>query len=312
MSDQPRNTSALVEALRTTVTAAPGPLHPSRLKLLVEDALGPESSQELRREIHQVVVAAEEHLPMRMTRISPLTTSSLASLSAELAAVRGWSAPAAERATRTWAAALGFDDLAVTDWPPPVRVERAPSRPPAVTSAGLSETALPPQATPVPAGPQSAAQVTWPKPMRRLRKLHDRSATGEPVLGVVQTYAGIPFGLFAGGAAVVLTSLVVVLFLLPPTGWAIAGAAAALSARGLSSRAKFGALAATESGLEHVPYVANMRRPKPDDAVSAPWSEVRAQVGGISVVEMAGRRIQVGPRNREFAEAVARMVRNRP
>jgi hypothetical protein len=314
MTEQPRDTSALLEALRATVAAAPTPLHPSQLRLLVEEALGPERSRDLRREIHQVVVAAEEHLPMRMTRISPLTASSLANLSSELAAARGWSPQTAERATRTWAAALGHDHLAVTDWPPAAQVEHVASRPPASTTPAVDETALPPQPTPVVAGRDSrnsATEVAWPKPNRRLRKVHERSTAGEPVLGVVQTYAGIPLPAFAAATAVVLIGLTVALVVTPPVGWAIAGAAGALAARGLTSAAKFGALAATSTGLEHVPYVLNMRRPKFDQAVSAPWSQVRTEVGSVSVVEMAGRRIQVGPRNRAFAEAVAELAGGR-
>lgn len=297
MTDQPRDTSALVEALRMSVAAQSGTVHPGQLRLLVEESLGPERTHELRREIHQVVVAAEEHLPTRMTRISPLTASSLARLSSELASSRGWAPETAERATRAWAAALGFDDLSVTDWP---AVDTSAERPRAsIDPATVGETARPP----TPAAPEPPA-AGWPRPPRRLAKIHATATTGEPALGVVQSYAGIPFALFAGGAAVVLIGLCVTLLILT-SGWAIAAGIAAAAAFALTNAAKFGALVATESGVEFVPYVANMRRPKLDEVVTAPWRDVRAEVSTVSAVDVAGTRVQVGPRNRRFAEAVA-------
>ena len=127
-------------------------------------------------------------------------------------------------------------------------------------------------------------------------------------MGVVQAYSGIPLVVFGSAVALLLTSLFAVLILLPAPGSVLAVVVAGVSARALTHLAGFGALIATKSGIEFVPYVANMRRPKLDEAKRAPWAEVRTTVGLVSDIEVAGAKVQVGPRNRAFAEAAARVA----
>jgi hypothetical protein len=101
---------ALVTAVRS-VLASHGDaskLRAGRLRADLEAALGPDESTRLRREIHQLVVGAEENIPVQLTRFAPLSPSALAGLSDDLAETRGWSLDTATRVTTTWAMALGL------------------------------------------------------------------------------------------------------------------------------------------------------------------------------------------------------------
>ncbi|CUR54410.1 hypothetical protein NOCA2150152 [metagenome] len=119
--DEPINhinadTALLVGALRAAVKPGVAEVHPGQLQLEVERALGPDDFRRLRREVHQLVAAAQEHLPIRLTRIAPLTPETLNGLSRELAESRGWAVETAQWATRMWAIALGFEQLASSSW----------------------------------------------------------------------------------------------------------------------------------------------------------------------------------------------------
>jgi hypothetical protein len=305
---QPRGSEVLVEALRAAIEES-APLRAGRLRPQLESRLGAEQSRLLRREIHQVVAAAEEHLPTRLVRVTPLTPSALARISAELAAARDWSPATAERTTRTWAAALGFDGLAAREWPagsaasprPPVSVDPAigvTARPPEAPARGPR-----PQAPPVlPHAARSAADVSWPTPAKRLVAAHARSTTGEPALGVTQAYAGVSLPAFTAVVVGLTSAVVAVALVLPGLAWLLApvgAAAAAYSTRFL----RYGALLATTAGLEFVPYDGNMRRPRPERTIRAAWPQVAGEVGTVSRLSAAGQRFQVGPRNRSFAAA---------
>lgn len=305
---QPQGNDSLVEALRAALAHLSTPVRAGQLRLGLEDNLGPEQSQVLRREIHQVIAAAEEHLPTRLVRVTPLTPPALSRLSAELAVSRGWTPATAERATRVWAAALGFDDLAAKDWPLPR--ESYPSRPDFSIDPELGVTALPP-GTPnsavTPGGasaPGATATAPWPAATKRLAVAHPQSGTGEPVLGVTQAYAGVSLAAFTIVMVILTVALVAVLLLLPGSGWLLA-LAGAVAARYATRFLQYGALLATETGMDFVPYDANMRRARPEETLRAPWSEVDVELGTVSTVSAAGRRFQVGPRNRAFAAAAA-------
>jgi len=53
-----------------------------------------------------------------------------------------------------------------------------------------------------------------------------------------------------------------------------------------------------------------LRKPKPERSFGAVWSQVSVEQGRVSVVRVAGRRIQVGPRNRSFVAAAAARAGN--
>ena len=298
---QPQETDILVEALRSALDQQPDALRAGQLRLELERSLGLEASQALRREIHQIVAAAEEHLPTRLVRITPLTTPALARLSRELATTRGWKPETAERTTRTWAAALGFDELAAETWP---LVPATGARPTASIEPAAGATALPP-AQPAGIGDDISirgAGPVWPPPAKRLSLAHAESESGRPVLGVVQAYAGVSLTAFTGVISLLTVALVAVLLLLPGSGWllVLVGVGAATYA---TRFLQYGALLATEIGIEFVPYDGNMRRARPERSMHATWDEVAVMLGKVSSVSAGGRRFQVGPRNKAFALA---------
>ena len=120
--------AALVRALQSSLTGTVADIRPGQLRLRLEQHLA-DDAQRLRPLVHQVVVAAEEHLPANLTRIAPLSVHSLQRLSGELAEARGWAPETARRATRIWASALGYDDVAAAPWPEPEEPEPAPQDP---------------------------------------------------------------------------------------------------------------------------------------------------------------------------------------
>jgi hypothetical protein len=303
----------MLAALRLAVATPADADRPGRLRQRLDEALGPEDSVRLRRLAHQVVAASEENLPHDLRRITPLTTQSLQRLSEDLAAARGWSPEAAQRATQLWASALGFADLAASSWPrdgsppPPPR----PTLPPA-SPLPLSATLLPearPAATPRPAQPPGpgarppGAAPAWP-PVPKNFARHTTNLVGEPALGVTLAYAGMSLPL----CWVLGVALTVVLCLPILVIGSAAGVLAIVAVGGgklLVSGLKRGALVASASGVEFTPYDTSLRKPKPDQSFGAVWSQVSVEQGRISVLTLAGRRVQVGPRNRAFVAAAA-------
>jgi hypothetical protein len=306
----------MLAALRVAVVTPADADRPGRLRQRLDDALGPEDSVRLRRLAHQVVAASEENLPHDLRRITPLTAQSLQRLSEDLAAARGWSPEAARRTTQLWAAALGFADLAAASWPrdgsttPSPTSPAAPSLPPA-SPLPLSATLLPaapaPAPRPVPPPgpgprPQGAAPA-WPPVPKNLAR-HTTNLVGEPALGVTLGYAGMSLPL----CWVLGVALTVVLCLPILVIGSAAGMLAIVAVGGgklLVSGLRRGALVASASGVEFTPYDTSLRKPKPDQSFGAVWSQVSVEQGRISVVSLAGRRVQVGPRNRAFVAAAA-------
>lgn len=297
----------MLAALKVAVATPADAERPGRLRRRLEEALGPQDSVRLRRLVHQVVAASEENLPHDLRRITPLTSQSLQRLSHDLAAARGWSPDAAQRTTQLWASALGFADLASASWPRGAD-EGAPTppqpRPPVPLSATLLPDALPRVGSPpAPPGPSAAAWPPVPKGLAR----HTTNLAGEPALGVCLAYAGMDLTLCV--ALVVAMTVVLCLpillvgatgFLLPLLG--IAGA------RLLVARLRRGALVASASGLEFMPYDTSLTKPRPEQSFGAAWSQVSLAPGGVSDLAIAGRRVQVGPRNRAFVAAATHLA----
>ena len=99
-------TDDLVEPLRAAIERAdPNWLtQPSHLRRRLDEELAPNSRQ-YRAQVHQLVVAAEERVPVRLQRTgwSPAARAELVDV---LVGTRGWTAEASEWAVVTWAAAL--------------------------------------------------------------------------------------------------------------------------------------------------------------------------------------------------------------
>lgn len=321
MQDFSDDLRTMLAALRAAV-ATPGDADsPGRLRRRLEELLGPDESVRLRRLVHQVVAASEENLPHDLRRITPLTAYSLQRLSQDLATARGWSPETARRTTQLWASALGFADLAASSWPreeaartsvpgggvplvqtllPDAPLTAAPTAgPPRVLAADAGAPApQPPGASRVP-----VSAPPWPPVPKNLVR-HTTNLAGEPALGVVLAYAGMSLPLCA-----VLTTAMTVVLCLPILVVGAAGAVLApvgvAGAKLLISRLRRGALVASASGLEFVPYDTSLRNPRPEQSFGAVWPQVQVQQGRVSTLRVAGRRVQVGPRNRAFAAAAA-------
>jgi hypothetical protein len=96
---------------RAVASADPGwAVQPSRLRRALVDELGPDGHR-FRSQLHQLVVAADENIPVRLRRTgwSPEVRDELA---AALMAARGWTEAAAAWTVTTWAAALDLIDPA--------------------------------------------------------------------------------------------------------------------------------------------------------------------------------------------------------
>lgn len=293
----------MLAALRTAVAAPGGADRPGRLRQQLEAALGPEEARRQRRLVHQVVVAAEENLPLDLRRISPLTPQSLHHLSDDLAGARGWTPEAARRVTQLWASALGFADLAAASWP---RTDLdAPAAPP-IGEVTLLPPAPPQQvaASPAPTGPHPS----WPTPPTSLAR-HSSMLSGEPALGATLGYAGMSLPLCVATATTLTAVLCLPILLIGATG-ALLPLLGVAGAKVLVSRLGRGALVASATGIEFVPYDVSLRTPRPHQAFGAPWSHVSVETGRVSAVRLAGRRVQVGPRNRRFADAAAHRARS--
>lgn len=297
MTDLAPETSVLVDALRSAVSGQAMPVHVGQLRQQVDAALGPEQARLLRREVHQVMVAAEEHLPSRLMQVRPLTALSLARLSSELATTRSWAPATAERTTRIWAAALGFEHLAEVQWPAPPTPAQRPSA--SIDSLELGVTAAPPQAQ------RPTVGAEWPKPSKRLAKNHSVSSAGEVPVGISQAYAGMPFAVFAGLLLAITVILVVAFLILPTTIGFLAPFLGFGAATALARVAGQGALVATAAGVEFVPYKGVLGSPASHPSRVGSWTEVSVEVGTVSTVTVQGQRIQVGPLGRAFAGAAA-------
>ena len=108
--------AVLGRALRAAATAGPGAAsRPGQLRSRLEAELGPEQALRLRAPLHQVVGAAEEHVPATLSSLAPLSDLKVDRVAADLAAARGWTFPVAHRAAVLWAAALGLLDASAPD-----------------------------------------------------------------------------------------------------------------------------------------------------------------------------------------------------
>lgn len=278
--------------------------HPGRLREALQAQLSAEEFARLRRPLHQVVVAAEEHVPASLTRWAPVTDASRQRIAADLAQARGWTAEAALNVTDAWASALGLQvadaDLqrpAPGPAPQPRVDELAATELPKV---GLAATELPPDAL-VSTGPPAARPVAWPSsPRRHLSQLGDRP----DVVATTVAYRGMSFVVFVAAivALTVVLCLPVILFggagfLLPAIG--------AIGAMLLVKRLGMGLLVATATGLEFVPLDGPGRTPRVEGTLAAPWTEVEVAPAWVSIVTVGENRVQVGPRHRDFVAAAA-------
>ena len=302
--------TTMVTTLRAALESPSDAGRPGQLRRRLEAQLGPDETQRLRRLVHQVVAAAEENLPANLRRIAPLTSESLQRLSGELAASRGWTQEAAQRATQIWAAALGFEELASSSWPR----EAAPARPTPAEPATpvVAEVTAPPPgaqkppATPEPVRPAPAAALPatpaeWPKIKKQLAR-HTQAASGESALTAIQAYAGMNL-LVCAALVVGLTVVLCLPILFLGTTGILLPILGAVLASVLVRKLGRGALVATASGLEFTPYDQQMRNPRPEQLFSAPWADVRVEPGFVTAYHFAGRRVQVGPRNKAFVSA---------
>lgn len=320
--------AGFVDALRSALATDPATaMRPGLLRQKVEAALGPGETARLRPLVHQVVAACEENLPGYLTRIRPLTPQSLAQLSGELARARGWNEATAQRVTQIWAHALGFSGVA-DGWPddqPDDRPGDGPDDRPGTESApsddASADAALPGPgllagATALPPAPVALSRETggdehgvradprpptsWPTPSRRLARRHSRSTAGEAALGVARAYAGMSLQVYSVVVSV-FVGLVILGFLLLHL---LVGVVPVLVVVYLMRRAlKAGVLVATASGLEFTTYSPLGNRPQAGGVFAATWAEVTGDDGAVTVLQMAGRRIQLGPLSRQFARA---------
>ena len=311
--------TTMVAALRAALDAPSAAGRPGQLRLRLEAELGAEDAQRLRRLVHQVVGAAEENLPANLRRIAPLTSESLHRLSGELAAARGWTPEAAQRATQIWAAALGFEELVASSWPrepgPPATgpVEPAPpaAGPVEPTPAAAQVTALPPDPVPQePAVPRPRPEASAPQPAPAARPEPDAGAgSGGPAVAV-RAYAGISlvlcvalFALLVVAFCVPIAFLGVEALLLVVLGLPVFGT---LLLSLLARQLRRGVLVASPEGLQFTPYDPRTRSPRADQSSSAPWGQVTVQSGFVTRYRFAGSSLQVGPWAGSFVAAAGR------
>ena len=103
----------LLRALRSAVSAASGAAaRPGQLRSRLEAELGTDDAARFRGPLHQLVAAAEEHVPATLSNQAPLTREAIERVATDLARTRGWTIDAARRTTALWAAALGLADAA--------------------------------------------------------------------------------------------------------------------------------------------------------------------------------------------------------
>lgn len=306
MQDVSEDFTTMLTALRMAVATPADVARPGRLRQRLEEVLGQEDSIRLRRLVHQVVAAAEENLPHDLRRITPLTPQSLHRLSNDLAAARGWTPDAARRTTQLWASALGFGDLASSSWPR--QADPAPQLP-AYAPVHLSATLLPGAPDAVVGAPQDppaphrrGPTPVWP-PVPRNFARHTSNLAGEPAIGVCLAYAGMSLTT----CAVLVVAMTVVLVLPIVVVGATGGILAVLGIAGakvLIARLGRGALIASARGLEFIPYDTSLRKPRPEESFGAVWAQVSVAPAQVTRVRVAGRRVQVGPRNKAFVTAV--------
>ena len=188
--------------------------------------------------------------------------------------------------------------------PLPLSATLLPEARPAARPAAAPRPGPPPGTGPLP--PRAAPP--WPPAPKNLAR-HTANLAGEPALGVTLAYAGMSLPL-----CVVLGVALTVVLCLPILIIGAAGGMLSIVAIGggklLVSGLRRGALVASASGLEFTPYDTSLRRPKPDQSFGAVWSQVGVEQGRVSVLRLAGRRVQVGPRNRAFVDAAAARAGN--
>ena len=156
----------LVASLQTAIARADATWisQPSHLRRRLEEELGA-GARAHRAQIHQLVVAAEERIPIRLKRNgwSPAERDELGHL---LVVTRGWTAEASDWAVTTWAAALGLTDErpAVQAAVRPVATPARPLPPPVAHPAPIPPSGALPGATDLPSR-QFAAATDLPSSM---------------------------------------------------------------------------------------------------------------------------------------------------
>ena len=113
------------------------------------------------------------------------------------------------------------------------------------------------------------------------------------------------FAVFAGLLLALTLILVLAFLVVPPAIGFLAPFLGFGVATALARVAGQGALVATASGIEFVPYQGMLGSPAAEPSHVAPWAEVNVEVGAVSTVTLSDQRIQMGPLGRAFAEAAA-------
>jgi hypothetical protein len=184
----------IVTALQAAVARAdPSWINqPSHLRRRLEEELGTEARQH-RAQIHQLVVAAEERVPIRLKR-NGWSPSERAELGQVLVNTRGWTPEASDWAVATWAAALNLSDErpqapspAVTTVRPKVDHAAGATEVPSDSMPAATElpqlqfpppTILPPQYAPVATELPSELATRDPMPPAKLPTRGMRRCTG--------------------------------------------------------------------------------------------------------------------------------------
>ncbi len=310
LSDSDRD--LLVQGLsRAVADQAAHALRPGQLRHRLQEELGPEDAQRLRRDVHRLVAAAEENVAAHITRRLPLTPQALGRLAGDLADRRGWSWVAASTTAEVWAAALGS----------PVRAEEPdPFRDTSSARPSAEPASLPPEATALPPGAfvapvpsevnparesrPSPAEAAWPQTSKNIAAKLAQAQVTERVHGATLAYGGLPLVVYAG-ALIALTVTMCLPILVLDAGGPLLTVFAVLLALPLVHLAGYGILRATDDGVVFLPYAGALSSPRPDQAIASTWGDLRVEEGAVSSVWVAGRRVQLGPRNRDFARALS-------
>jgi hypothetical protein len=310
----------LVQGLgRALASQAAHTMRPGQLRHRLNEELGQDDAQRLRRDVHRLVAAAEENIAAHITRRLPLTSQALGRLAGDLSDRRGWTWSAASSTAEVWAAALGSPVRA--EEPDPLR-DSSSARPPAAPLPLVTEeTALPPD-TSGPSGPDpenpalptshAVARPEWPETSKHVAAKLAQATAVEPYHAATLAYGGIPFLAFASGLITLTVLMCLPVILLDARGPLLA-VLAALLALPLVHLAGYGILRVTDEGVVFLPYAGALSSPRPDQAIATRWGDLRVEEGWVSSLWVDGHRVQLGPRSGRFARAVAaRATQDRP
>jgi hypothetical protein len=307
---------ALLLTALTRVVDSGAASRPGQLRSLLESELGRSDALRLRGRIHQLVVAAEEHVPSRLSAVAPLTAESRDRVAGDLASARGWSRAAAGDTTRLWSLALGLAVAEPAPEPLPARPPEAARPAPGSGAApfALAATSLPATSLPRPAAVASGSDSlrtgppSWPIPAKRIAGLKQPDG-GRTALSSAMCSAGIGLSWYALWILALLALCICGILLAPVHSIALVAPLITLVAVATSTAVTAllgrGVVIATHDGLEHTRCDLRVLRPRLETTRFTHWAQVSVEPGWISTVRLPGRRLQLGPRNRAFAAAAA-------